>query len=403
VATVPADAPLDPSAPEARFADVADDAFQRAQQALGLVPREGGLGVGRRIVLAVAITWLPLVVYALWQRRFLPGSVPEPLLQHFGIHARLLLALPLMILAEATTRTSLRAAIPQFVSRGLVPPTQVASFRAILVRTAQLRSSRVVLAVLLALVALASWFAWAHSPELHELVWDDAAAQGRFHFGVFWFSFVARPIFLLALLAWVWRLALLGWAFSRIARLDLALAPTHPDRAGGLGFLERLPAGFAPLLLAITVPIAGHWGHQAAYHGVDVNSLRAPALALLVLNVAIALAPMLAFAPRLRAVRREALTRWGALLAEHGRRVERRWLQGEVVADDGLLAAPELGPVADTVGLYETVRGMRAAPIARTTLIAPIVATAIPLLPVAATQVPLKEIAKKLLSGLVGI
>ena len=72
---------IDSSGPETRFADVADDAFSRAQQALGLMPRAGGSGIGRRIVLVVAITWLPLVLRAtaLWQRRLLPGTVNEPL------------------------------------------------------------------------------------------------------------------------------------------------------------------------------------------------------------------------------------------------------------------------------------------------------------------------------------
>jgi hypothetical protein len=403
MATAPADVPLDPAAPEVRFADVSDDAFHRAQQALGLVPREGGEGFARRIVLAVAITWLPLVAYAFWERRLLPGSVAEPLLQHFGIHARFLVALPLLVIAEATTRSSLRAAVPQFVSRGLVDEARLPAFRAIVERTARLRGSRVALAAMLAIAFLSSALGWMQGTDFHELVWDGAPGERGFHFGVFWFSLVSRPLFVLALLAWIWRLGVLGWAFSRIARLDLSLAPTHPDRAGGLGFLERLPGGFAPLLLAITVPIAGRWGHDAAYHGLDVNSLRGPAVALVLLNVAIALAPMLAFAPRLRATRREALAKWGALLAEHGRLVERRWIRREPVADDALLAAPELGPVADTVALYETVRGMRAAPIARSSLVPPLVATVIPLLPVAATQIPLKEIAKKLLAGLVGI
>jgi hypothetical protein len=397
-----AHAPLDPAAPEARFADLADDAFHRAQQALGLVPSQGS-GIGRRIVLAVAITWLPLVVYALWQRRLLPGSVPEPLLQHYGIHARLLIALPLLIVAEATTRGALRAAIPQFVSRGLVADAQMPAFRAIVERTSRLRRSRVALVCMLAAVLLASTLGWENTDDFHELLWDAPPSERGFHFGVLWFSFVSRPLYLLALLAWVWRLGILGWAFSRIARLDLALAPTHPDRVGGLGFLERLPTGFAPLLLAITVPVAGLWGHQAAHHGLDVNSLRAPAAALVLLNLAIALAPMLAFAPRLLALRREAVARWGALLTEHGRLVERRWIDREEIADDALLSAPELGPVADTVALYETVRGIRTAPIARSSLIPPLLATLIPLLLVASTQIPLKEIAKKLLGALVGV
>jgi len=194
-----------------------------------------------------------------------------------------------------------------------------------------------------------------------------------------------------------------GWAFARIARLDLCLAPTHPDRAGGLGFLERVPAGFALLFLAITVPIAGHWAHDAMYHGLDVRTLRIPAAALLLINALIAVAPLLVFAPRLRALRRRALAAWGALLAEHGRLVERRWLRQEPVSDEALLSAPELGPVADTVTLYETVRGTRSIPISRTSLIPPLIATAIPLVGVAAIQVPIGQIAKKLLAGLVGV
>jgi hypothetical protein len=392
----------DPGGAEARFAAVADDALSAAQRALGLMPRAGS-GIGRRIAIAVAITWLPLVIYALWQRRLVPGEVPEPLLQHFGIHARLLLALPLLILAEATTRSSLERALPQFLGRGLVGDAEVPAFRAVLERASRARGSRAVLAGMLALVLLVAVLGWGRSDELHELVWARTADAGGIDFGIAWFSFVSRPLFLLALLAWLWRLAVVGWAFGRIARLDLRLTPTHPDRVGGLGFLERLPMGFFPLLLALSVPIAGRWGHDALYHGLDVNTLRAPVAALVLLNVVIAVAPMLAFAPRLRALRRRALSEWGALLAEHGRLVERRWVRREKVADDALLSAPEIGPVADTVALYETVRGLRAAPIARSSLIAPVLATAIPLVPVFATQVPLKEIVAKLLGGLVGI
>ncbi len=63
---------------------------------------------------------------------------------------------------------------------------------------------------------------------------------------------MARPIFLALLLGWLWRLILLCVLFHRIARLDLALVPTHPDRDGGLGFLEATPV--LPVL-AIEIPI----------------------------------------------------------------------------------------------------------------------------------------------------
>jgi hypothetical protein len=40
--------------------------------------------------------------------------------------------------------------------------------------------------------------------------------------------------------------------FSRLSRFDLQLVPTHPDRAAGLGFLERFPKAFGPVLFAIS-------------------------------------------------------------------------------------------------------------------------------------------------------
>jgi len=346
---------------------------------------------------------LPLILYALWQRRLLPGTVPEPLLQHFGIHARFLLALPLLFVAESSAESALRRVLPHFVSRGLVDESLRPAFRAILEQAGRLRSSSTALLVMVAVVAVATVFGLSFGGDTHELAWESGAG-GPLHFGALWFSFVSRPIFLLVLLAWLWRLALLAWMFSKIAALELRLAPTHPDRTAGLGFLEQLTIGLAPLFFAIAVPIAGRWAHEAMYHGLDVRTLKVPAVALVVVLAAIGLAPLLAFAPRLRKVRRASLEAYGALLAEHGRRVERRWIRREVVADDdGLLSAPEIGPVADTVALYEVIAKMRSMPVGRKSLLPVVLASALPLVPVFAMQIPLKEIAKTLLAPLIGI
>ena len=384
----------------ADFSLVVDDPLYRAQQTLGLIPRRGGFGLGRRIAVAIAITWLPLVVYAFVRRRLLVGGeAPEPLLEHFGVHARFLLALPLLLVAESTMQATLHRILPQFVSSGLVDDALTPAFRAILADAARLRSSRAALFVMMALVAVATTLAWLHSADLHELAWEPAT--DRTAFGVLWFSFVARPLFLLVLAAWAWRLVVLFRMFAQIAKLDLRLAPTHPDRAAGLGFLEGLTVGLAPIGFAIAVPIAGRWAHDAVYHGVDVHTLQAPAIAFVVVQVALALAPLLAFAPRLRVLRRESLAGYGALLAEYGRLVERRWIRRKVVADeDGLLSAPEIGPVADTVALYEVVSKMRPAPISRRSLLPIALASALPLLPVFATQLPVKDVLLKVLAPL---
>jgi len=66
-----------------------------------------------------------------------------------------------------------------------------------------------------------------------------------------------------------------------------------------------------------------------------------------------------------------------------------------------LLQAAELGPVIDTVSMYEVVEQIRPAPIGKQALLAVLLPALIPMLPVVAIQVPLKEILLGLLKTLI--
>jgi hypothetical protein len=93
--------------------------------------------------------------------------------------------------------------------------------------------------------------------------------------------------------------------------------------------------------------------------------------------------------PNLLALKRRSLLAYGALVGRHGRLVERRWVRGETVAGDGLLEAPELGPVADTLTMFEAVQKLRPTPIGKQSIAIVAAAALIPMLFVVAIQVPL--------------
>jgi len=190
---------------------------------------------------------------------------------------------------------------------------------------------------------------------------------------------------------------------QQIAALDLRLAPTHPDRTAGLAFVEKLPAAFAPFFFGIAIVIAGRWGHDAVYHGLRVEELGFSAGLLVVLSLLAGLAPLAMFTGTLLGVKRRSLVAVGALLADYGRLFERRWMRHETVEDAGLLGAPEIGPVADTVALYEAISRMRVVPVSRASLLPLALAAAVPLVPVFATQMPVKDAVVKLLAPLVGL
>jgi hypothetical protein len=381
---------------------VGDDPPFRLQRSVGLIPRGGGLGVARRALFWTALAWLPIAVWAWWAGRALPeqGQTPEPLLQHFGVHARLLLGIPLLILAEAVAQRIMMRLIPQFVHAGIVRPEDVPRFRAILGRTARLRSATLPWVIIVG-VALAWAFTGTVITRAHELLWAaEGGATPTLGFGGWWYVYVGRPIFLVLLLGWLWRLILLAVTFKGIVRLDLAIVPTHPDRAGGLGFVERFPAAFSIVAFVSAMVIAGGWGHDAEFHSLDVHSLFPMMGAALVVALVVYLSPYLVFAGPLGRAKKQALLDYGALVARHGAGVRDKWIRGDAKVDDPLLSAPEIGPVADTVALFETVQRMRPIPLGKTAVLAIAVPVLIPFIAVLAIQIPVKELLQGLLKGL---
>lgn len=376
---------------------VRDDLFFRVQRAIGLVPRSG-LGVLRRALAYALVTWVPIAVWVALAGRAVSGAVDEPLLQHFGVTVRCLVAIPLLVLAEGMAQATLYRLLPQFVRAGVV--TDVTAFVKTLEGVKRLRDRTLPWVVIFA-VALAWTVLAPDTHQGHDLRWAEDAAHSRgVGFGGWWYLYVARPIYLTLALAWLWRILLGFVLFKRIAALPLSLVPTHPDRLGGLGFLESVPVAFALVILALSAVFAAGWGHNVMYHGMNVSDLKVPVAAFVVLIAVVVLAPLAVFGGPLRRTKRAALLDYGALVAEHGRIVHRRWIEKKPVVDDALMSAPEIGPVADVQAIYEAVQKMRPLPIGKSTLLAVLVPALIPVLVVVSIQVPIGQMLLQVLKAL---
>jgi hypothetical protein len=112
----------------------------RIQQRLGLIPRRG-LGIPRRMLFFILLTWAPIMAWAIVSRRLFPGIATEPLLQHFGVHVRCLVAIPLFIAAEAVAEAISQRIFPYFVTSGILTEALESRFFEILRRAMRLRDS----------------------------------------------------------------------------------------------------------------------------------------------------------------------------------------------------------------------------------------------------------------------
>jgi len=201
-----------------------------------------------------------------------------------------------------------------------------------------------------------------------------------------------RPLFIALLLAWLWRLLVVTYWFWRVGKLGLSLVPTHPDRTGGLAFVEKVPGAFAMVTFAVSAVLASRWAHEVLHHDVSLQSLRLPAAAFVILWTILLLLPLVALAPALISARARAIPTYAALVGEQGRLLHRRWILREPVGDAPLLDAPEIGPVADAAAMYDAVKRMRVVPIGKGSIIQILLPIVLPLVVVALLRVPLKAV-----------
>ena len=380
------------------FSPVDNEPPLRWQRALHLAPL-AGLGVVRRAVFFALLGWVPIVLWAILRGRFVDAAIGEPLLQHYDVHVRCLIAIPLLILGEATLHASALRCFPQFTGSGLVDDATRPRFEAAWRTVRRWRDSS--LPWLFVIGAALAWTFADRAPAHGDTMSWAVDEQGTLAFGGLWFAYVVRPVFVGLLLGWLWRIGLLAMLFVRLARLDLSLVPSHPDRAGGLGFLETLAGAFAPVSLALSGVLASHWAHEIVYHGRTLAALKLPAAAFVVVWSLLLLVPFAALMPPLLRAKRAALPSYAALVARQGRLVRRRWIDGASDADAPLLEPAGVGPIADAATMFDAVRSMRCFPIGQAslaTIVLPIVA---PMLVVATLQIPIHELLLGLVKALI--
>ena len=361
---------------------------------------DSGLGlVHRRIFAAILIAWAPLVALTVAQGgRAGVDQTAAPLLKDIGFHIRFLIAVPLLIAAEPIVHRRLRPIVDQFELRNLVRPDQAAQFGHALREAARLRNS--VLAEVLMLVAV---YAVGLLFTLHRyLVLGGFAAnsgRGLAPAGA-WLVFVSLPLLQFLFLRWFFRLFIWARFLWRTSRLDLDLIATHPDKAGGLGFLGDSLLAFAPVAAAQGVLFAGMIANRIFQGAARFADFQIEVLGGAVFLILAFAGPLALFAPQLARVKRSGLLAYGALGQTYVRGFRDKWLIGAAPNDEPLLGSGDIQSLADLGNSYGAVEQMRLAPINLLLLIYFIVAFLAPIAPLALTMMSVENLIERLV-GLV--
>ena len=356
--------------------------------------------VHRRVLAGVLLTWLPLLVLSIVEGRAWRGSADVPFLLNFEVHARFLLALPLLILAELVVHLRMRRALVHFLSRDLIRESDRDRFRALIGSAMRLRNSLVAELSLLALV-------YGLGVVVREYISVDAntwavtgSASGLRSVSLagWWHMLVSVPIFQFLLLRWYFRLFIWTRFLWQVSRIELQLVPTHPDRAGGLGFLANIVYAFAPLLFAHGVLLAGVIADRIVFGGAKLPQFTVEIVTVVGVLVFAVLCPLSVFGGQLSRARRTGLGEYGVLAQNYVRRFDEKWIRGDRDPNEPLVGTGDIQSLADLGNSFDIIRTMRPVPFSKETVLQLGLITLAPLLPLTLTMISFEELLKRLLS-----
>ena len=354
----------------------------------------------RRIVVLSLLAWAPLLVLSVVEGSVWVGSVPLPFLRDLELHVRMLLAVPLLIVAEPIVNMRMRPVVSQFVERGLIPDAARVTFDAAMASAMRWRNSIAAELLLIAFVYVVGMgFFWRTQVVLDVRSWYYVPVDGtlRPSLAGWWLALVSLPLFQFLLLRWYFRLFIWARFLWQVSRIDLKLMPTHPDRCGGLGFLASVSHAFAPVLLAQGAVLAGMIASRIFYAGAKLPEFKLEIIGLVAVMVFAILGPLLVFSPKLEAAKRIGLREQGRHAQRYVREYDQKWFRGGAPPDEPLVGSADIQSLADLSNSFEVVKGMRWVPFGLTTVLQVAVTTLLPVVPLMLTMIPLDELLGRLL------
>ncbi|MBX3189186.1 MAG: hypothetical protein KF819_19340 [Labilithrix sp.] len=337
--------------------------LRRMERALH-VARDDPRDPTRRALIAVAIAYLPILAVGIgW--RIVAGRWSDTFVELLP-HMRVLVTLPLLILAESFISLMASEAGRYLVEAELIAPERREAHGAVVARTSRLRDSAGVEGGLAA-VALVSIVVLPALTRSAEPV-------------VRWSLLPSIFLYRFLLLRLIWRWCLWAVYLRRLSRLPLSLHHLHPDRVAGLEPLSGPSAAFGTVVMAVGCSLAAGWGDRMRFEGISLAVLPREIGVYVALALLAATAPLASFSGLLLAERRRGLRVYGAFANRYAGAFEHECMQQ---SGHESLGASSIQALNDLGGSFERVEAIRMLLLPRAVLVAVVAGALVPMLPLA--------------------
>lgn len=357
-----------------------------------------------KVMIPIAICWLPLALITLFQGNFWTGSISDSFITHFDTQIRFLVSLPILILSEKLISTRLGLILGQFKNSGIINKEEYGAFDSIIQRNVSfLKSKWTYVAILLFCYIQVFLVLFYESENTSMLSWQIESTNGvdELNFGGWWSSLISRPIVLFLFLSWLLRIIVWGWMLRKISKLNLNLFAVHPDLCGGLGFLGYALRFFSPIAFAISAAIAGNMLDFIMIEGVHFDGLKLPALAYFIFITVLFTMPLLSFSSKLVNAREQSVFENYDYANGIYRELRAKFAKGYDKVNAADLSSPDFSGASDLSAVIENALNMKFVPFTLKDYIPLWLMTALPFLVVIIKEIPISDLLKMLSSILV--
>lgn len=338
----------------------------------------------RRIVVITVFVWLPVCL--LWYFASPTEGARLSFFRDVEVHARFLIALPVLIGSELLVHLRIRPVIKRFVERRIVRYEDLPRLENAIQSAIRLRNSVPIELGLLLFAYSFGLLLWNSRFGFITSTWyANSGDRWNLTPAGYWYVFISIPIVQFILLRWYLRLFIWFRLLWQISRMNLRLIPTHPDRCAGLSFLGKSSYAFGPVLFAQGAMLAGLVAGRVLYRGESLLSFKLQIGGFIVFFVFAILAPLLMFTPQMAAARRKGLADYGLLAQRYVDDFEQKWVFRDSSKSEELLGSADIQSLADLGNSYGMVREMRPVPFGLDDITRLAAATAAPLVPLLLT------------------
>ena len=379
------------------FSFIEGGLFRKVQLKLGVANHQGFLALA-----GICFAWLPLAILTSMDGTLYSGP-SIPFILDFGIHARLLVAVPMLILIRGTISLK-TAAVTKYLSGSLLKEEgKQKMISSVLPFARKLACSSVTELILLLFVGGSVFSLYSAGTyggiqgEASTWMFLGLPEENILSRAGKWAVYVSLPFFQFLLLQWLWRYIVWMYLLFRFSKANLDLLPTHADRCGGLGIVILAQRSFSFVFVAGSLVISG----QLITHFIDqpdlIKVILAVVIGYIVLCMILLFLPLFFFIAQLVKTRQAGMLRLSLLATEMSRTFESEWLNETPLEKRIETRQVDPSMAYDYASMYDNLQQLRVIPVTKNDIIGIALTLVLPFVPIVFIYYSAKEVLEKII------